>query len=101
MLRFVIEFVVFFAILMLSTFPLRRVARIVKRGYNHKKWIRAAAVVSLAAAGLGWSSRDLQQGCLAERNEGCIDVGGAGTQFLLVGGFVIFALISAYMVYND
>ncbi len=101
MLRFIIEFVIFFAALMVCTLPLKRVAVIAKRRFSQKKWTRAAAIMAFATAGLGWSSRDLQQGCLAERNQGCVDVGGIGTQILLVGGFAAFALISAYMMYND
>lgn len=101
MFRFVIEFVLFFAFLMACTLPLQRVAVIAKRRFNQKKWIRAAAIMAFATAGLGWSSRDLQQACRAERNQGCIDVGGVGTQFLLVGGFAVFALVSAYTMYND
>lgn len=101
MVRFIIEFVVFFAIMAVSTLPLRRVSQTVRRRFNQKNWLRGAAILAFVTAVLGWSSRDLQQGCLAERNEGCIDVGGAGSQFLLVGGFVAFALVSAYMKYND
>lgn len=101
MLRFIIEFVVFFVIMAASTLPLKRVSTLVQRRFSFKAWLRGAGLVAFTTALLGWSSRDLQRGCLAERNDGCIDFGGAGTQFLLVGGFVAFALISAYLKYND
>ncbi len=101
MVRFIVEFVVLFAIMGLSTLPLTRVARIVKRRHNQRRWLRAAAICAFAVALLGWSSRDLQSGCRAERNEGCIDVGGVGSQVLIVALFVIFSLASAYMMYND
>lgn len=101
MARFAVEFVVFFAVMALSTLPLAHVAKLSKRRHKRRKWLRSAAFVALVVAALGWSSRDLQEGCRAERNEGCIDVGGAGSQLLLVATFVLFALAAAYMMYND
>jgi len=101
MLRFSIDFTVFLAITTLATVPHARVAQIVKRRHDTRKWMRWAVVVTLLTAALGWSSRDLQTSCKQERNEGCIDIGGAGSQLLLIGGFVVFALASAYMLYND
>ena len=101
MLRFIIEFVIFFTILIASTLPLKRVSSIVKRRFSQKKWLRAAAIVAFSTAGLGWSSRDLQRGCRAEDNQGCVDIGGVGSQVLLIGGFMTFALVSAYLMYND
>ncbi|MFT4988777.1 MAG: protein-S-isoprenylcysteine O-methyltransferase Ste14 [Acidimicrobiales bacterium] len=101
MLRFIIEFVAFFAALALFTLPLQRVASVAKRRFSQKKWIRGAAIVALVTAILGWSSRELQQECRAERNEGCVDPGAIGLQVVLIGGFALFALASAYMMYND
>jgi len=101
MLRFISEFLIFFVILAASVLPLRQVSIMVKRRFSLKKWLRAAAIVAFAVAGLGWSSRDLQEKCLAENNEGCIDAGGAGTQFVIVAGFIVVALASAYLAYRD
>ena len=82
-------------------FPLARVAKLAKRRFNREKWLGAAAIVAFIVAGLGWSSRDLVTACKAERNEGCIDIGGAGSQFLFITIFVLVALGNAYMMYND
>lgn len=101
MARFAVDIVIFFAVMALSTLPLAYVARLVKRRHNRRKWMAWAASVAVAVAGLGWSSRDLQKGCKSQNNDGCIDIGGAGSQFLLVAVFVLFALSSAYMMYND
>ena len=101
MLRFIVELVVFFAILAVATLPHERVSKIVRRRYDRKKWMRAAGITALFCAVLGWSSRSLQQDCLAERNNGCVDAGGVGTQLVVLGGFVAFALISAYFAYRD
>ena len=101
MLRFIIEFVVFFGFLMLCTVPVWFVAARVKRRIAFKKWVRAAAILAFITAGLGWSSRDLQQSCLAEVNRGCIDIGGVGTQFLLLGGFATYSLGYTYLMWRD
>jgi len=101
MARFLVEFLIFFAILALSTLPAKYVASIVKRRFSVMKWMRGTAITALVVAGLGWSSRDLQAGCMAERNNGCIDFGGAGSQALVLSGFVLFALSSAYLMYRD
>jgi hypothetical protein len=99
--RFIIEFVIFFLVMWSCTLPLQRVAAIARRRFSQKKWIRAAAVMALIVASLGWSSRDLQQACMAEQNDGCVDPGGVGTQVVIIGGFALFALLSAYLMYND
>lgn len=101
MLKFIMEFLIFFAIFAVSIWPVKRASTYVQRRFNQKKWLRAAGIAAFATAGLGWSSRNLQQDCLSERNNGCVDAGGAGTQAVLVIGFVLFSLISAYMIYRD
>ena len=101
MFTFITEFVVLFVVLALSIWPLKRAAAYAQRRFNQTKWLRAAGIMAFAVAGLGWSSRALRQECFAERNNGCVDAGGAGTQAVLVVGFIGFALVSAYMTYND
>jgi hypothetical protein len=101
MLRFIVDLAIFLAITTLATVPHAKVAKYVERRHNTRKWMKWAFVVALLTAGVGWSSRDLQAGCKQERNEGCVDVGGAGSQVLILGCFVMFALASAYMLYND
>ena len=101
MLRFITDFVIFFATMALATVPVTKVARAVRRRHNRRKWLMWAGIVAFVVAGLGWSSRDLVTACKSERNEGCIDIGGAGSQFLFVATFVMFALGSAYMMWND
>ena len=101
MLRFMVDLAIFLAITTLATVPHAKVAKFVKRRHDTRKWMKWSFVVALVTAGLGWSSRDLQAGCRQERNEGCVDVGGAGSQVLFIGAFVMFALTAAYMMYND
>ena len=101
MLKFIVEFAIFFAIFVLSVLPLKRVSTIVRRRFNQRKWLRAAGIMAFAVAGLGWSSRSLQRDCFAQRNEGCVDAGGVGTQAVLIIGFILFALTSAYLTYRD
>jgi hypothetical protein len=101
MQKFIVELAIFLAITTLATVPHAKVAKYVERPHNTRKWMKWAFLVALLTAGLGWSSRDLQAGCKQERNEGCVDAGGAGSQMLFLGCFVMFALTSAYMLYND
>ncbi|MCH9804583.1 hypothetical protein K0U73_12385 [bacterium] len=101
MVKFIVQFVIFFVIFVLSLLPLKRVSTIISRRFNQKKWLRGAAITAFIVAGLGWSSRNLQQACRSERNDGCVDIGGVGSQVVVAGLFIIFALASAYMAYND
>ena len=101
MQKFIVDLAIFLAITTLATVPHAKVAKFVERRHDTRKWMKWAFVVALLTAGLGWSSRDLQAACKQQRNEGCIDVGGAGSQVLFISGFVVFALASAYMLYND
>lgn len=101
MLRFLLEFAIYFALMALATLPLALAAKYAQRRYNRKKWLRGAAITALIVAGLGWSSRDLVSSCRSERNEGCIDIGGVGSQVLFVAAFVIVALGNAYLTYRD
>ena len=101
MARFFTDFLIYFAITAASSYVVTRVAAHVRRRHNQRKWIMWAAIISAAAAAMGWSSRALVNDCLSERNEGCVDAGGAGWQLILIVGYVIFALISAYLLYND
>lgn len=100
-MRFVLDFAVFFAILAASTLPRLRIARQSRRRHNTGVWLASAGAVALAAAGLGVSSRSLVDSCLQEVNDGCVDAGGAGLQFVLVAGFILVALSSAYLLTRD
>lgn len=77
------------------------VARRVRRRVRPRVWFGSAIAAAFAVAALGWSSRDLTQKCLQERNGGCVDIGGAGTQFVIVVGYVLFALASAFLLVRD
>jgi len=101
MTNFLIELVVFGAITGAATLFVARIHRLARRRFKRRNWILTAAAISVATAGIGWTSRDLTSKCLLERNEGCVDPGGAGWQFLLVGGFVVWALSTAYFVWNE
>ena len=101
MLRFLVDFVIYFAITAASSFVVAWVATRGRRRHRQRKWLKWAAVISAAAAAMGWSSRSLRDDCLSERNEGCIDAGGAGWQLILIVGYVLFALGSAYFLYHN
>lgn len=100
-MRFLGEFVVFGVIMFASCFAVITVGKRVRRRVRPKFWAGSAAACALLAAVIGWSSRNLQESCLQERNEGCIDAGGAGTQLLIVAGYVVFALASAFLLARD
>lgn len=99
--RFLGELVIYGAIMGAAAMAVITVAKRVRRRVRPRMWIGSAIGCALAVAILGWSSRDLTQQCLAERNGGCVDLGGTGTQFLIVVGYIIFALSSAFMLARD
>ena len=101
MVRFLIDVVIFGAITQLAVIPICKVSLGRGRRKSPRKWRRAAAICAVAVAALGWSSRSLTADCLAERNEGCVDMGGVGFQVLFLGGFTVYALMMAYLVYNE
>lgn len=100
-LTFLVQLVIFGAITGSSAAVAWRVAKLARRRFNTRKWAIGAGIFALAAALVGWSSRSLTNACLSERNDGCIDFGGAGTQFLLLLGYVTWALGSAYFMWNE
>ena len=101
MLRFLVEFVVFAAVLATAALPLGWVGRRAGRSSLQGRWFKRAIIVALVAAVLSWSSRDLTGKCEAASNRACFDIGGTGVIVLLVGGFVLWALISAWLLYHD
>lgn len=100
-MRFLTDFAIFSAILSASAVVVLVVAKRVQRRVRPKVWIASATGCAFAVAALGWSSRDLTQKCLQERNGGCVDIGGTGTQFVIMVGYVLFALASAMMLARD
>ena len=100
-MAFITQFVIVSAITLVSTVPVKLVSAKVQRRHNTKKWTLAALVIASISALLDWGSRRMRDACELELEEACPDVGGAGTQFLLIGGFVFWALLSAYLRYND
>ena len=100
-MTFITQLLLFSAITFASTLPLMKVSQIVRKPFNRRRWFGSAAIFALVAAGLAAISRNLVDSCLAERNNGCVDIGGAGGQALLLGGFVGWALLSAYLTYNE
>lgn len=100
-MRFIIEFIVFGALMFASAVPVFVVGKRLRLRVRPPIWAGSAALCALVVAIVGWSSRDLQQKCLQERNDGCIDFGGAGTQFVIVAGYVIFAVATAFLLARD
>ena len=100
-MTFIIQLVIFSAITLVATVPLKMVCAKVKRRHNANRWVLAALIIASITAILGWGSRIMRDACELELEVSCPDVGGAGTQLLLMGGFVFWALLSAYLKYND
>jgi len=99
-MRFAAELVIFNGVLLLSTLPVASINKQLRRFDRPRKWYIAAVVCATIAAITGWSSRVLVQDCLSEINDGCVDIGGQGLQFIILGGFIVFAL-STYKMTKD
>ena len=100
-MRSIGEFLLYGALLGASAMAVIVVAKRVQRRVKPRVWVASALGCALLVAVLGWSSRDLTQKCLSERNEGCVDAGGVGTQVVIVGAYVVFALASAFLLARD
>jgi len=90
--RFLAELIIFSGFLLLCTVPVSKINQQLRRFDKPRKWYMAAAICALTAAIIGWSSRVLVEDCLSEINDGCIDIGGQGLQFVIVGGYAVVAL---------
>ena len=53
MVKFIVQFVLFFGIFVLSVLPLKRVSNIIRRRFNQKKWLRGAGITAFIVAGIG------------------------------------------------
>jgi len=90
--RFLTELVVFNALCLIAALPVAHINKQLRRFDRPRKWFIGAVIAATTAAVLGWSSRVLVEDCLSEINDGCVDIGGQGLQFILVGGYIVFAL---------
>lgn len=93
-MRFLAELVIFNAACLLASLPVANINKQLRRFDKPKKWYRAAVICAVVAAIMGWSSRVLVEDCLSEVNDGCVDIGGTGLQFLIIGGYIVAALAS-------
>ncbi len=99
-MRFVAELVIFNAIAFIVAIPVVRINMLLKRFKKPRTWRIAGFVCATVAAIIGWSSRILVEQCLSEINDGCIDIGGQGLQFVIMAGYVVAAL-SSYKMTKD
>ena len=96
-MRFAAELVIFNALAFVAAIPVVRINRLLRRFDKPRTWRIAGVVCATISAIIGWSSRILVEQCLSEINDGCVDIGGQGTQFVIMAGYVVAALGSYKM----
>lgn len=89
------------AILFVFSIPLIFVARRSGRNAQIRKYLIAGGIVVVFSSIISLTSEQLVESCVAAGNMSCNDYGSAGFRFLLMGGYVAFVLIEAYLIATD
>jgi hypothetical protein len=88
-------------VLFVFSIPLILVARRHGRQRQLRSFLIAGAVVVVTSTLIEVSSERLVERCLEAGNKSCNDFGSAGFRLLLMGGYVVVALIEAYLIAQD
>ena len=101
MTNFLAQLAIDSAVLFAFTLPLIIVARRNDQKAHIRRFLIAGAIVVVIASLISASSEQMVERCFAAGNMSCNDFGSAGLRFLLMGGYVAFALIEAYLIACD
>jgi len=88
-------------VLFAFSIPLILVARRHGRQRQLRSFLIAGAVVVVTSTLIEVSSERLVGRCLEAGNRSCNDFGSAGFRLLLMGGYVVVALIEAHLIAQD
>jgi hypothetical protein len=86
------------AVLFAFSIPLILVARHHGRSALARSFLIAGAIVALLSTTVLVSSEQLVEMCFNAGNPGCQDFGSAGFRILLMGGYIVVALIEASLI---
>jgi len=89
------------AVLFIFSIPLILVALRRGRHAQARNFLIAGAIVALVSTTISVSSERLVELCFKAGNPGCQDFGSAGFRMLLMGGYIVVALIEASLIARD
>ena len=101
MSTFVASFLLTTGIMLLFSIPVLVLAWRMGRRKTMRRFLIALVAIATFNAALAANSEILVDMCEAVNGRPCIDFGTAGTQLLLVIGYVIVALVRAYALYDE
>ncbi len=89
------------AVLFAFSIPLILVARHHKRNALARNFLIAGTIVAVLSTIILVSSERLVEMCFNAQNEGCQDIGSTAFRILLMGGYIVVALIEASLIARD
>lgn len=101
MATFFVQLVFDSAVLFVFSIPLIVVARHHGRNALARNFLIAGTIVAVVSTIIVVSSDRLVEMCLNAENEGCQDIGSTAFRMLLMGGYIVVALIEASLIARD
>lgn len=101
MATFLFALLLYIALLLVCSTPVLVLAWRRSQARTVRRFLVAVVSVGLIAAGGTATSERLVNQCREAGNSICLDQGFAGLQILLVGGYIVVALVTAYLLHLD
>ncbi len=89
------------AVLLVFAIPLIVIAWRRERIAHARNFLIAGFIVAILSATIAFTSQQLVERCFTAGNRGCQDYGSSGFRMLLMGGYIVVALIEASLVARD
>jgi hypothetical protein len=98
---FLIRFLTVSILLIGLSSPLLVLARRKRSDHTGRNFIISALVVAVLCGVLAESSARLVRQCFESGSPGCIDIGAAGFQALLIGVYLVAAWVMTYVIWRE